>query len=281
MCLTKNVEKYRIMLNMKRVVAFIFVFLAIFSFGCTKEPSVKVVAISFSAEFLQTKIYLNDEVDVSETYVVVRYSNNKIETISLDKLGINSVDTSKSGKCSLRILYKEFLADLEYYIYEPVVINANFSQNIVVYIGEPISVESYSMSVLYDNGDIENVSFDKCTISDVDYTLTENSKILNVTYKGYTKQVSYSVTYRKIVSNEAYVLEDRTGYISSGYVAVVNNGMLNIYESSDLNNIYLSKGITEGGHNSYTMSWSSGGKLIQAILTLQNGVLVVEPYVSQ
>lgn len=261
---------------MKKIASFILMFLVLFIIGCSNNPVEGVVNISFSEQFLNNKIFVDDIIDTTQVDVIINYKNGTKENKSLFDLGINLLDTTESGDKNITVTYKNKTINLEYSVYNPEIISAQFSQTIKLYVGETATFASYSMVVLYENGKIETVSFDNCVLSNIDYSVDGEEKQLNVAYKGYTKQVSYVVTYREIEESFLYAIIDKTGVLDGEYVARVNNKILSIYSAEDLDNIYTTKQLTEGDFNTYTMSWISGGDFVSVILSLQNGSLVID-----
>ena len=73
--------------------------------SCNKTEDATVESISVDTSTIKPEYEVNEIVDFSDIKVTVKYSDGSTETVGLDKLTIDEVDTSTAGTKQINVTY--------------------------------------------------------------------------------------------------------------------------------------------------------------------------------
>ena len=149
------------------ILTLLFLTLSVSLFACSerKIESVTLPANSFKSDFV-----VDERLDLTGTYVVVRYSGGEEEEVEITPDMISGFDTTTTGGKTLSVRYKDFVMDSSYRVFNP----ENAAKEIVtkarliLYADKGADYIDYTVRL--SSGDLTNVAA-------VDFTLTSTDPL--------------------------------------------------------------------------------------------------------
>lgn len=196
----------------KFLFASLILVISCFFVGCkdSKEPSVdNIESIVVCSEFNNETFYINDVVELKGYTVLVTYESGITETLKLSSFGLSILDTTSAGEKTLNFSYKEKDFTINYTVLNILPISAMYKGNAIeFYRGETFDLSSIKVSILFNNGDERNLSLTEFTLTEIDYSLSSETKTFTASYEGVSVTISYTVTNRPIIEGVDYNFND-------------------------------------------------------------------------
>jgi len=231
--------------------------------GCNDSKQGKkadsVISLNVCEEFYTKDIYAGDVVDLSEYLVNVEYKSGKTETVALSNMSIRYLDTRTVGENVLNITYKNKSEVVRYSVNALYVVDLIYKGNeLTFYRGEKPNLEDLKITVLMNNGDEVSVDASGYISSEIDYSLTESNKSLEVSYGGEKELIPYRVTCMQIVEGTNYQFNDTLNIYmdNSKYVKLIEDYFYVYDENSEF--LYSLKAKNES-YNRYSVKASING----------------------
>ena len=112
-------------------------------------------------------------------------------------------------KKEITVSYEGQTKVIKYFVNEVLPINAIYKgEDITIYRNETYDFSKVFVTVLFNNGEEKEISLKDFSVSEIDYSLTEENRTIKVTYLGIEEEINYNVTNRKIEEYKDYDLID-------------------------------------------------------------------------
>jgi len=203
---------------MRKLLVFVLCFFSCVLVGCNKgkePPKDEALTAEVCSEFKTQTFFLNDEVLLCDFTILITFESGRTETINMASFGVDKLNTSTIGEKTFNFTYEEKDFSVNYVVNDIVPSNAMYKGDaLVLYRGENYNFNNAFVSVLYNNGDERNISLTDFTLGNIDYSLTEEERVISATYNGVQVNIPYVVTNRPIQDNVDYNLCDNLNIFS-------------------------------------------------------------------
>lgn len=212
------------------------------------KPTITSISVSSLPKIEYIK---GEELDLTGGIITVTYDDGTNETVSISEAVISGYDPQKVGVQKVKVFYVELETEFEVTVVEPhkdpVIVSIAINKlptKITYIVGDKLDLTGGSISVVYDNGDIENVSLDKTEVTGFKSETTGTQK-LTVSYLGkatsFEVTVSDNVTSKTVVSISVSVLPTKTEYVK-GTQLDLSDGFIEIkYNDNTTETVELTK----------------------------------------
>ncbi len=231
---------------MKKLIVCVVAVISCLLVGCKddkkpKDPDVNVVSLTVCDQFYLDTFYVNDVVDLMEYTVEVKYSSDETETVKLSDVSVRFLDTRTAGEQTLNLLYKEKSLSVTYVVNVVHEVSATYKgDTLTFHKGVKADLTKIEIVVLYNNGREEKVKVSNTKHSQIDYSLSDTIRFMEVTYGAVEVSIPYKVTCKEIEENVEYNFNNSLNIYDSRAAKIkFDNGFFYLYTDDKENPILL------------------------------------------